>query len=66
MLKKWIEVYTTELERLEQTLQKYMELKQTYKDSPRTVADLDTKIKKIEQAKIACEKTLSGLKKRYS
>ena len=65
MLKKWIEVYATELERLEKTLQKYTELKQIYHAHPKTISTLDTKIKSVEQAKIACEKTLIGLKKRY-
>lgn len=66
MLKRWIEVYTTELERIEKTLQKCTELKQIYHDRPHTLIVLDTKIKKLEQEKVACEKTLSGLKKRYS
>lgn len=66
MLKRWIEVYATELERLEKTLQKYTELKQIYHDRPQTISALDRKIKSVEQAKITCEKTLIGLKKRYS
>ena len=66
MLKRWIEVYTTELERIEKTLQKCTELKQIYHDHPHTLIVLDRKIESLEQAKIACEKTLAGLKKRYS
>lgn len=69
MFKKWIKIYRTELEKLEKTLQKYVELKQIYHDHPQTISILDKKIKTIEQAKIDCEKTLIGLKKlkkRYS
>ena len=66
MLKRWIEVYTTELERIAKTLQKCTELKQIYHDHPHTLTILDRKIESLEQAKIACEKTLSELKKRCS
>ena len=66
MLERWIETYTVELERLEKTLQKYVELKQIYHDHPQIISALDKKIKSIEQVKIDCEKTLIGLKKRYS